>query len=449
MSYYRMTPLLRRWLAAILALYIGLGPLGTPAFSALTPLGDQPLNIQNSAQPNIVLTIDDSTSMLDDFLPDYVVNAYCRDGVGAMNARCGSGGATNDFTAIGGGKYYSPGWTSQQYAFPYTTFGTGGGAYTVSGPGAGCFGGSPPTCSGGINPGGQPGISVYPAGPVGWPNAGLPYEYWLLWPAPPHSNGLNALAYDPTITYLPPVDSTGASLPQMDAAGTTNWTIVPADRWASPVTNVDLTQSVNVGQWCNTDWSIGLDTNPQVCRINGSNAAAFGTVTAPQGADYTYPWAPPNFTVSTSSGATRPARRGLKGRPWARPARHRSPKPALRPHRRAPRLRAPATVTSPVNATDSSPARATASRRRPVPGPPRSATTRRVASSRVAATAGPRPASAQCRPVPPVLRPAADLSDRCATCPARRPASRRCARSPTTRRAAICFRPIPRIHAPR
>jgi len=81
MSYYRMTPLLRRWLAAILALYIGLGPLGTPAFSALTPLGDQPLNIQNSAQPNIVLTIDDSTSMLDDFLPDYVVNAYCRDGV--------------------------------------------------------------------------------------------------------------------------------------------------------------------------------------------------------------------------------------------------------------------------------------------------------------------------------------------------------------------------------
>jgi len=304
MSYYRMTPLLRRWLAAILALYIGLGPLGTPAFSALTPLGDQPLNIQNSAQPNIVLTIDDSTSMLDDFLPDYVVNAYCRDGVGAMNARCGSGGATNDFTAIGGGKYYSPGWTSQQYAFPYTTFGTGGGAYTVSGPGAGCFGGSPPTCSGGINPGGQPGISVYPAGPVGWPNAGLPYEYWLLWPAPPHSNGLNALAYDPTITYLPPVDSTGASLPQMDAAGTTNWTIVPADRWASPVTNVDLTQSVNVGQWCNTDWSIGLDTNPQVCRINGSNAAAFGTVTAPQGADYTYPWAPPNFTVSASAGAT-------------------------------------------------------------------------------------------------------------------------------------------------
>ena len=310
MSHFAIPPLLRRWIAGVLAALIGLGPM-LSAYAAVTPLADEPLNTKNSARPNIVLTVDDSTSMLFDFLPDYVASNYCRGGLGGMTAACGNIGAANDFTAVGGGKYFSPGYTYQQFSYPYTQY-TGAASYDASGPGAGCYPGAPPTCSPGVNPGPLPGLAVYPAGPQpSWPNGNKPYEYWLLWPAPPHSSALNALYYDPRITYDPPVDSTGASYVQMDAAGSTNWTKVPGDPWAASVTNVDLTTSVNVGLWCNSDWSLGLvTTDPadanygKYCRTNGSGAAAFGTVTAAQGADYTYPWAPPGFTLSASPGAT-------------------------------------------------------------------------------------------------------------------------------------------------
>src|SRR6266498_1972849 len=139
-----LPPLLRRWLAGVLAVLIGLGPLATPAYSALIPLADEPLNAKTSAHPNIILTVDDSTSMLFDFLPDYVVSAYCRNGTGAMTAACGSIGAASDFTAVGGGKYSSPGYVFEQYNLPYASY---TGTYDASGPGAGCYGGSPPTCS--------------------------------------------------------------------------------------------------------------------------------------------------------------------------------------------------------------------------------------------------------------------------------------------------------------
>ena len=83
MPYQSAPSLLRRWLAGLLALMIGLGPLASPAYAALTPLADEPINIKNQAKPNIILTVDDSTSMLYDFLPDYVAsNKYCRDAHG-------------------------------------------------------------------------------------------------------------------------------------------------------------------------------------------------------------------------------------------------------------------------------------------------------------------------------------------------------------------------------
>ena len=312
MTHYRIALPLRRWLAGTLAVIIGLGPLATPAYAAPTPLGDQPLDTQNTAKPNIVLTVDDSTSMLNDFLPDYVVSSYCRGGLGGMTAACGNTGASNDFSLVGGGTYFSPGYTYQQFNFPYTNTSTGGGVYGASGPGAGCYPGAPPTCSQAIDPGAPPGIASYPAGPQpSWPNSGKPYEYWLLWPAPPHSAALNALYYDPRLTYDPPVDSTGASYAQMDSGNTSGWAKVPADPWATTITYVDLTASINVGQWCNSDWTLGLVTNDptdpnygKYCRVNGSGAPAFATVSAPQGADYTYPWAPPGFTLSTSAGSS-------------------------------------------------------------------------------------------------------------------------------------------------
>jgi hypothetical protein len=143
MLYQPVPPLVRRALAALLAVLIGLGPLATPAYAALTPLADEPLNIKNQAKPNIVLTVDDSTSMLFDFLPDYVVTgAYCRNGLGAGSAVCGSLGAASDFTLVGGGKYSSPGYIFSEYGVPYSNYATG---FDAAGPGAGCYGGAPPT----------------------------------------------------------------------------------------------------------------------------------------------------------------------------------------------------------------------------------------------------------------------------------------------------------------
>ena len=51
----------RRWISGVLAVLIGLGPLATPTYAALTQLADEPINVQNKAQPNIMLTVDDST----------------------------------------------------------------------------------------------------------------------------------------------------------------------------------------------------------------------------------------------------------------------------------------------------------------------------------------------------------------------------------------------------
>ena len=302
MAYNPLPTPLRRWLASVLAVLIGLGPLATPAYSALIPLADEPLNVKNSAHPNIILTVDDSTSMLFDFLPDYVVSTYCRGGTGAMTAACGSVGAASDFTNVGGGSYFSPGYAYEEYNKPYASYASG---YDASGPGAGCYGGSPPTCSPGVNPGSLPGLNTYPAGPQpSWPNSLKPYEYWLLWPAPAHSAGFNALYYDPRLTYDPPVDSTGTSYPQMDSGNTAAWKAVPADPWASTVVTADLTATVTDGLWCNSDWSLGLTGDPKTCRYNGEGGAAFGTVSAADGQDYTYPWAPPNFALSASPGST-------------------------------------------------------------------------------------------------------------------------------------------------
>ena len=124
MKTFRKPSRLNRALAATLALLVGLGPVATPTYAALTALADEPLNVKNSSKPNIVLTIDDSTSMLFDFLPDTVIDRYCRDGTGSMNSICGAPGYQGDFSAFGFGKDVTPGYIFQQYNYPFTTFAT-------------------------------------------------------------------------------------------------------------------------------------------------------------------------------------------------------------------------------------------------------------------------------------------------------------------------------------
>src|ERR1700682_5296543 len=237
-----------RWLAGVLAVILGLGPLASPSYAALTLLADQPLNAQNQAKPNIVLTVDDSSSMLFDYLPDSVIEQNCRGMTGIKNANCGFAGQNTV------GRYVTPGHTFQQYGMPFSANNP---AFDTSGPGAGCIGA---TCSTGIDPAPTPpgalvvwtlypGIERYP---LGTPKAGQPYEYWTLWPAPAHNSEFNKVSYNPRLTYDPPVNADGTSYPQMNV-----WTRVPSDPWASIVQYIDLTQNVTIGLWCNSDWSIG------------------------------------------------------------------------------------------------------------------------------------------------------------------------------------------------
>ena len=159
------------------------------------------------------------------------------------------------------------------------------------------------TCSGGIDPGPLPGLERYPGppGPLKSPLAGKPYEYWTLWPAPVHNTELNHAYYNPRLDYEPPIKADGTSYPQMNAANTVNWTKVPADPWATTVKYVDLTQLVTVGLWCNSDWSQGLENDPNYCRTNGVGPTATSSVAASADGDYSYPWAPPGIDPTAGS----------------------------------------------------------------------------------------------------------------------------------------------------
>src|SRR6266496_5011521 len=65
----------RRTLATVLSALLALGPLGEPAYAALTVLADEPIVAREAAKPNIVYTVDDSGSMASGYIPDYVTAA--------------------------------------------------------------------------------------------------------------------------------------------------------------------------------------------------------------------------------------------------------------------------------------------------------------------------------------------------------------------------------------
>ena len=306
MKTFRKPSLFRQALAAALAILVGLGPVATPAYAALTALSDEPLNVKNSSKPNIVLTIDDSTSMLFDFLPDTVIDRYCRDGTGSMSSVCGVPGYQGDFSAFGFGKDVTPGYIFQQYNYPFTTFSSHDNTspsvvnYDVAGPGSGCDT-SIPRCSPGVDVGTSPGLPVYPSTALYSDqtnpniNSGTAYNaygYWKLWPAPAHNNAFNHLYYNPMLTYAPPVHADGTSYDSMNATNTTSWTKVPVDPFASTIVYADLTANVTVGQWCNSDWSVGHEDDPAYCRTNGVGPTSTSAALATSDGDYLYPYVP-------------------------------------------------------------------------------------------------------------------------------------------------------------
>jgi type IV pilus assembly protein PilY1 len=83
----------RRCLTGLIAITLVLGPVGDPAYAALTRLTDLPIAAKVNAKANIVYTLDDSGSMTLNYLPDFVPLNYCRSGAGV--AACFAGGNFN------------------------------------------------------------------------------------------------------------------------------------------------------------------------------------------------------------------------------------------------------------------------------------------------------------------------------------------------------------------
>jgi type IV pilus assembly protein PilY1 len=246
----------RKLVASLLSLNLALGPIATPAYGAATRLADEPIAFTPSAEPAIVLTVDDSTSMLSDFLPDYVIGAvpgaspgvggFCRDASGLMSVPCGFGGSSTSPPFI-----FSSGQTLGAPNVPYPRYGDG----------------NPPNAF-------NYGSSTIP-------------DWLRAWPAPVHSSALNRLYYDPSIDYRPPVKYDGTPYPDQTVHAS-----VVADPWSPELRYENLTSSVRVGMWCNSDWPDNTNWDPAggggaECRINGTDYSAVAPATP---ADYRYPW---------------------------------------------------------------------------------------------------------------------------------------------------------------
>ena len=233
------------------------GQVAITAYAGPTPLADEPLQAQISAKPNILYTIDDSTSMGMDFLPDYIIGNtaspstnFCRDGNGLMTLGSASSACGDPGTA----SYF-------------------GASYSITG-------------------------NVF--GSYNNLSAGSYYNNPRL---PMMASLFNRMYYNPLITYTPPVRPNGTSFPTMNAANTNNWLRVFRNNWwnytvnpsSGAVVNADvanLQQKVPVVRWCNTDWWSAAPTTDE-CRYNGYAFAAGndGVGATPSAtADYNYPF---------------------------------------------------------------------------------------------------------------------------------------------------------------
>ena len=185
------------------------------------------------AKPNIVLTIDDSTSMNLDFLPDYVVvNSLtnARDHLLPLDHR--------------------PARLRQQRQRDDAA---------VRLRRVGHADGAPPAV------GTPPSVAPWPTTTAASTD-GTP---------PVMTSSFNAMFYNPAVTYTAPLKYDGTSYNDMNATNTSTWTQVPADPYLFPTKYVNLQTKVAVGVWCNTDYADKTSQRRRHtisgdhCRING------------------------------------------------------------------------------------------------------------------------------------------------------------------------------------
>ena len=146
-----------------------------------------------------------------------------------------------------------------------------------------------------------------------------------MYTSPPfYAADFNRMAYDPNVTYTPPVKADGTPLTHTIGVDTDvngnqiNLAKVQTDPFTSPASQANLSGKVTVPLYCNTDWPLTSggpassltiadvgDANGEYkagtgdwCRINGTKYDASAASGAPAVVDdYNYPY-------QSSSGAT-------------------------------------------------------------------------------------------------------------------------------------------------
>lgn len=197
------------------------------AQAAVTDISSSPLvtSATTSVLPNVTFVLDDSGSMQWDYLPDWANDNHCKNTSGGYTGYCCGNSATS------GGSGSSSCWINSTSST--TPFGT--------------WRGHPPFLSG---------------------------EF-------------NGVAYNPAITYTPPINADGTSKASQTAANTSNWTSVKNDGF-----NVNSTTSTNlVSNFPDLEWC--TDTSYSDC-LRNDNYILPGTV---NGKSYT------TFNATTGSGS--------------------------------------------------------------------------------------------------------------------------------------------------
>jgi type IV pilus assembly protein PilY1 len=233
----------------LVALCLGLC-LVAGARASLVDIDTSPLATESSTtavEPNLFFVLDDSGSMMWDYLPDYVTNSYCR-----------SSGA---------------GLSQSNYSGNFSLaccVGNNGGGYVSTNSNA-CWVGAPS-------------FGTYRAQPL-----------FL-------TNDFNGVAYNPAITYTPPINADGSSMASQTSANTSGWTNVKNDAYGKQNSySINLLTQFPDLEWCtDSTYSDCLRNDNYVLpgTVNGKSYTTFHATTA-SGTGYVATGAPDAATTAS------------------------------------------------------------------------------------------------------------------------------------------------------